>query len=128
VVARADGAIRYGSSSNTGSTRSSRGCTLLALIAGSRRCIERRLVDVMRTRLAHASAVVRDPQLPVRFPGAKGCNERGVLVIPGTACADGIDGDVVSMAPPFIIGETEIELIVAALRGAIEDVGRDVLQ
>jgi adenosylmethionine-8-amino-7-oxononanoate aminotransferase len=59
---------------------------------------------------------------------AKGCNERGVLVIPGNACANGIDGDVVSIAPPFIIGETEIEMIVGALRGAIEDVGRDVLQ
>ncbi len=59
---------------------------------------------------------------------AKGCNERGVLVIPGNACANGIDGDVVSMAPPFIIGEAEIELIVSALRGAIEDVGRDILR
>lgn len=58
---------------------------------------------------------------------AKACNDRGVLVIPGNACADGVDGDVVSMAPPFVIGDVEIDLIVTALRGAIEEVGAQVL-
>jgi adenosylmethionine-8-amino-7-oxononanoate aminotransferase len=52
---------------------------------------------------------------------AKSVAEHDVLVIPGVGCADGADGDMLTVSPPFIIGETEVEMIVSALKQAIEE-------
>jgi adenosylmethionine-8-amino-7-oxononanoate aminotransferase len=48
--------------------------------------------------------------------------ERGVLVVAGTGCADGVDGDIITLAPPFTIGDAEIVMIVAALTPSISEV------
>jgi adenosylmethionine-8-amino-7-oxononanoate aminotransferase len=53
---------------------------------------------------------------------AKALTERGVLVVPGTGCADGIDGDTIALAPPFTIGSPEIDMIVTALTQSITEV------
>jgi len=46
--------------------------------------------------------------------------ERGVLVYSGTGCANGVDGDLVLLGPPFVVSEDELTRIVGALAGAIE--------
>lgn len=51
---------------------------------------------------------------------AKAAFERGLLVIAGTGCVNGRDGDTIALAPPFIISDEEIEQIVIRLADAIE--------
>jgi adenosylmethionine-8-amino-7-oxononanoate aminotransferase len=46
--------------------------------------------------------------------------ERGVLLYSGTGCADGIDGDVVVLGPPFVVTEAEIGRVVDVVAEAIE--------
>lgn len=45
---------------------------------------------------------------------------RGLLVYPSQGCVDGARGDHVILAPPYTIGETELELLVDRLATAIE--------
>jgi adenosylmethionine-8-amino-7-oxononanoate aminotransferase len=45
----------------------------------------------------------------------------GLVVWPGTGQADGTNGDLVLIGPPFIISEDEIALLARLLRGAIEE-------
>lgn len=44
----------------------------------------------------------------------------GLMVYPGGGTADGVAGDHVLLAPPFIIGETHVEMIADGLAGAVE--------
>jgi adenosylmethionine-8-amino-7-oxononanoate aminotransferase len=46
--------------------------------------------------------------------------ERGVLLYSGTGNADGTDGDVILLGPPFVVADAELERIVATLAEAIE--------
>ncbi len=46
--------------------------------------------------------------------------ERGLIVYPGSGCADGVSGDLVMLGPPLIITEEQIDEMVALLRQAIE--------
>jgi len=48
--------------------------------------------------------------------------EKTVLLYPGQGCVDGVRGDHVLLAPPFIIKAEECELIAAALQHAVERV------
>jgi adenosylmethionine-8-amino-7-oxononanoate aminotransferase len=76
-----------------------------------------------------ADKVTRRPfarRLGVAERIAKDCMECGVLVVPGTGCVDGVDGDTISLAPPFTIERAEIKLIVAALEGAIVTTARAI--
>lgn len=42
--------------------------------------------------------------------------DKGLLVYPSTGCAaDGLEGDLISLAPPFVIEESEIDRIVSLL-------------
>jgi hypothetical protein len=50
----------------------------------------------------------------------RGARERGVLLYPGTGNANGVDGDVILLGPPFVITDSELERIVAAVGDAIE--------
>jgi hypothetical protein len=49
-----------------------------------------------------------------------GARDRGVLVYSGTGCANGVDGDLVLLGPPYVVTDAEMEQIVDALAGAIE--------
>jgi len=48
--------------------------------------------------------------------------ERGVIFYPGTGCVDGVRGDHLLIAPPFVIVETEIDEMVGLLREVVIDV------
>jgi adenosylmethionine-8-amino-7-oxononanoate aminotransferase len=50
------------------------------------------------------------------------CREMGVLLYPGSGSVDGVRGDHVTVAPPYIVTEEQIDEIVKALRQAIEEV------
>jgi adenosylmethionine-8-amino-7-oxononanoate aminotransferase len=45
--------------------------------------------------------------------------ERGVMVYPMPGTIDGINGDHIVLAPPFIASDSEIDEIVSAVAGAI---------
>ena len=47
---------------------------------------------------------------------------RGLACYPGSGTADGDNGDHVLLAPPFIVGEDEIGMIVDRLAAAIDAV------
>ena len=47
---------------------------------------------------------------------------RGLLVIAGTGCVDGVDGDTIALAPPYIVEPAEIQAITDILRSAIATV------
>jgi adenosylmethionine-8-amino-7-oxononanoate aminotransferase len=49
------------------------------------------------------------------------CRELGVLFYPGHGSVDGVRGDHLMVAPPFVVTEAEIEHIVTALRQGILD-------
>ena len=49
-------------------------------------------------------------------------SERGVLVYPMKGTADGLSGDHILIAPPFVIEEDEIDLLVEQLEAAIAEV------
>jgi len=50
---------------------------------------------------------------------AKAALADGLIVVAGTGCVDGANGDVITLAPPFIISNEEIDEIVAKLAAAI---------
>ena len=44
----------------------------------------------------------------------------GVLVYAGTGNANGIDGDLIVLGPPFVITDAELKLVTEVVAGAIE--------
>jgi len=52
--------------------------------------------------------------------------QRGLVLWPNTGHADGINGDLVMIAPSFTISEEQIEELVTLLRTSLEDVARDL--
>jgi len=52
--------------------------------------------------------------------------ERGLIIYPGSGSVDGILGDHLMVAPPFVITETEIDEVVSLLRRAILEVWESV--
>jgi adenosylmethionine-8-amino-7-oxononanoate aminotransferase len=48
--------------------------------------------------------------------------EQNVLVYPTQGCADGLDGDHILLAPPFIITREECAQVARALRSALQTV------
>ena len=61
-----------------------------------------------------------DPARKVHAAIKREAMERGLLVYPAGGTIDGVHGDHVLIAPPFIIGQAEIELIAALLRRAVD--------
>jgi adenosylmethionine-8-amino-7-oxononanoate aminotransferase len=47
----------------------------------------------------------------------------GLLVYPGSGCADGTSGDLVTLGPPFTITEEQLDELVGLLRAAVDEVG-----
>ena len=50
----------------------------------------------------------------------RGARDRGVLVYSSTGAADGIDGDVIVLGPPFVITEAEIDRVVERVGAAVD--------
>ena len=74
----------------------------------------------------------RDPRaFPARRPFAEtfaaAALEAGLVVWPNVGQADGVNGDLAMLAPPFIVADDEIDLIVQrfgeALRATVERIG-----
>jgi adenosylmethionine-8-amino-7-oxononanoate aminotransferase len=78
--------------------------------------------------------LVADKSAKRPFPRARGvaeevareCNERGLLVLPGVAGADGTDGDTVVLGPPYIVTRQQIDTMVSILGEAIKTVGTKI--
>ena len=49
-----------------------------------------------------------------------GARDRGVLVYSATGNANGVDGDLILLGPPFVVSDAELERIVAVLAESIE--------
>ncbi len=60
----------------------------------------------------------REKRFAERFTAA--AERLGLLVWPNTGQADGVNGDLVMLAPPFVITEAEIDLLVERLGQALE--------
>jgi adenosylmethionine-8-amino-7-oxononanoate aminotransferase len=60
---------------------------------------------------------IRGLKVTERVIGA--AKERGLLLYPSTAGADGTNGDVLMLGPPFVVTDDEIEDIVERLRDAL---------
>ena len=68
----------------------------------------------------------RDPRaVPARRRGSPrpSCalaRERGLLLYSGTGNANGVDGDLVLLGPPFVITDEELQTLVATLGDALD--------
>jgi hypothetical protein len=51
------------------------------------------------------------------------CFENGLVVYPGTGCATGTEGDLVMVAPPFVIADEQLEELVGILDRSLTEVG-----
>lgn len=86
--------------------------------------------DVRGRGLLAGIEFVEDVETRSPFPRAMRFAERftaaaqraGLMVWPNTGHADGVNGDLVVLAPPFIISEPEIDEIVSRFRSALEEV------
>jgi adenosylmethionine-8-amino-7-oxononanoate aminotransferase len=84
--------------------------------------------DVRGRGLMVAVELVADRETKAAFPRATklteaivgAAREVGVLVYSGTGCADGTNGDMILLGPPFVVTEDELERITAGLHGAID--------
>jgi len=56
----------------------------------------------------------------------RAARERGVLLYSGTGNANGVDGDMILLGPPFVVTGAELERIVAVLAESIEAVAAPV--
>jgi adenosylmethionine-8-amino-7-oxononanoate aminotransferase len=92
--------------------------------------------DIRGRGLLQAIELVADKSTKAPFPRAAGAAGRvkkaamdlGLLIYPGTGCADGDAGDHVLIAPPFNVGEEVIDLIVERLAAAVEAALEPVLK
>ena len=62
---------------------------------------------------------LREQRFAERFTAS--AERAGLMVWPNTGQADGLNGDLVMLAPPFVISEAEIDEIVTRFRSALED-------
>jgi adenosylmethionine-8-amino-7-oxononanoate aminotransferase len=67
-----------------------------------------------------SSKSVFDPALKLHARVKKEAMSRGLMVYPSGGTIDGISGDHVLIAPPFIVSEAEIDTIVERLGDAVD--------
>lgn len=70
-----------------------------------------------------ASKAPLPPEMHFAQRVADAAFERGLLVYPGSGCVDGVRGDHLTLGPPFIITEAQMDELVALLRQAIKASG-----
>jgi adenosylmethionine-8-amino-7-oxononanoate aminotransferase len=46
--------------------------------------------------------------------------ERGILIYSGTGNANGVDGDLILLGPPFVVTDDELVRIADGVAGAVE--------
>ncbi len=72
-----------------------------------------------------ANRQTKEPFPPERRFGQRVCDlafERGVVVYAGAGSVDGVAGDHLMVAPPFVITEEQLDEVVSVLREAVLDV------
>jgi adenosylmethionine-8-amino-7-oxononanoate aminotransferase len=85
--------------------------------------------DVRGRGLLAGVEFVADPKSRIPFPRAERFTERfqaaaerqGLMVWPNTGHADGVNGDLVVLAPPYIVTEAEIDEIVTRFARAVNE-------
>jgi adenosylmethionine-8-amino-7-oxononanoate aminotransferase len=90
--------------------------------------------DVRGIGLFAGVEFVRDRKTKEPFPPARKVNalvsnlafDNGLIVYPGGGGADGVNGDHILIAPPFIITEGEIDKLVSILDEAIGETERSL--
>jgi adenosylmethionine-8-amino-7-oxononanoate aminotransferase len=80
-------------------------------------------IEVVRDKAAKTPF---DPSLKVNARLAARAFDNGLIVYPGSGGADGVHGDHVLLAPPFIIGREQIDQLVGILKQSIEEVSREL--
>lgn len=100
----------------------------LARLQGLRACPH--VGDVRGRGLLLAVELVADPRTRRPFPRSERRAEAlaahafdaGLIVYPAVGCATGTDGDAIMLAPPLVVGEDELEEMIAIL-GRVLDAG-----
>jgi adenosylmethionine-8-amino-7-oxononanoate aminotransferase len=83
--------------------------------------------DIRGRGLFRAIELVSDRETRAPFPRTRGLANRikkhamagGLVCYPGNGTADGIDGDHVLLAPPFIVSDDELAMVVDRLEAAV---------
>jgi len=86
--------------------------------------------DVRGRGLLRGLELVADKRTKEPFPRsmqvaeqvARATAERGVLVLVGNAAADGVNGDTIVIAPPYVTKREEVDLIYDVLRTSLDEV------
>jgi adenosylmethionine-8-amino-7-oxononanoate aminotransferase len=84
--------------------------------------------DIRGRGLFQSIELVADRDSKAPFPAARGlaakikqkAQERGLLVYPAAGCVDGVNGDHVLLAPPYIVDAAQIDEIVAILARVVD--------
>jgi adenosylmethionine-8-amino-7-oxononanoate aminotransferase len=84
--------------------------------------------DVRGIGMMWAVEFVADRQTKAPYPAERAfaarvcahCREMGVLLYPGHGSADGVQGDHLMIAPPYVVTEEQIEVVVETLSRAIQ--------
>jgi adenosylmethionine-8-amino-7-oxononanoate aminotransferase len=87
--------------------------------------------DVRGRGLMTAIEIVADKATKKAFPRAQRkaeavaarAFEAGLVTYPGGGCADGVNGDSIMIAPPFVVTEAELKELAAILERALTDLG-----
>jgi adenosylmethionine-8-amino-7-oxononanoate aminotransferase len=69
---------------------------------------------------ARETKVAFDPALKLNLRVKAEAFARGLLVYPGAGTVDGVRGDHVLLAPPYIVSDEEIDVIVERLGEAVD--------
>lgn len=106
-----------------------RGAQLGAALAG-RMGDHPHVGDVRGLGLLRAVELVADRDSRAPFPRAERVTERvlaagkaaGVLIYPGTGCADGTNGDLLVLGPPLVITPEQVERLADLVAAAVREV------
>lgn len=88
--------------------------------------------DVRGRGLLWGIELVQDKETKAPFPRSRQVGEKvvakaaadGLLMLANAGCVDGVDGDTLALAPPFVVTEADIDEVVGILGAAITYVHR----
>lgn len=90
--------------------------------------------DVRGLGSMRAIEFVQDRQTKAPFPRSmkfvekvyKKVFDKGVIIFTGNGCADGVDGDLIMVSPPFIITQAQIDYVVDVLRESFKEMQQEL--